>query len=189
MSHVAPCWSLYLFDHGLRRLFHKPERLLSPYVSPGMTVLDLGCGHGFFTIDMARMVGPQGRVIAVDVQQNNLDIVRRRADRAGLAERVRTVRCAPDEIGVDEQVDFALAFWMVHETPDVAAFFRQVRDCLKSESYFLMAEPIFHVKRGQFEGNVRLAEAAALQLCSRPRIWFSMAALFKPVQALTIEGH
>jgi len=189
MAYLAPWWVLYAFDHGFRRLFHKTGKLFGPYIRPGMTVLDVGCGQGFFTLDMARMVGPQGRVIATDVQQKNLDMVRRRADRAGLAERVGTVRCAPDEIGVDQQVDFALAFWMVHETPDVAAFFRQVRACLKSESHFLMTEPIFHVKRGQFDRNVRLAESAALQLCSRPRIWFSMAALFKAVGAAAVESH
>ncbi|NIA22202.1 MAG: methyltransferase domain-containing protein [Anaerolineaceae bacterium] len=189
MAHIAPCWSLYLLDHSFRRLFHKAEKLFGASVRPGMTVLDLGCGHGFFTIDMARMVGPEGRVIAVDVQQNNLDIVRRRADRAGLAERVRTVRCAPDEIGVDEQADFGLAFWVVHETPDVAAFFRQVRACLKDESHLLMAEPIFHVKRAHFEESVRLAESVGWKLCSRPDVRFSKAALFKAVEDDAGQGH
>ncbi len=189
MSHVAPCWSLYLFDRGPRRLFHKPERLLSAYVSPGMTVLDLGCGHGFFAIDMARMVGPRGRVIAVDVQQKNLDIVRRRADRAGLAGRVETVQCEADNIGVGELVDFVLAFWLVHETPDVAALMKQVRACLKSDSHFLMTEPIFHVKRREFEESVRLAKATALTLCEQPRIWFCRTALFRPARTGTVDAE
>lgn len=65
---VCPWWLAYTFDHALRRLIHRPEVILAGLVRPGQTVLDLGCGMGFFSLAMARLVGEQGRVICVDLQ-------------------------------------------------------------------------------------------------------------------------
>ena len=67
MGHVAPWQSHYLADHSIRRLVHPPKKLFGPHVAPGMTAADLGCGMGVFTIPLARMVGPEGRVVAVDL--------------------------------------------------------------------------------------------------------------------------
>ncbi len=72
--HICPWWYAYTFDNPLRHLFHKPERMLAGYVKPGMTVMDIGCGMGFFSIGMARMVGEEGAVISVDLQQQMLDV-------------------------------------------------------------------------------------------------------------------
>ena len=43
-------------DNFLRRLTHKPQKILSPFIREGMTVLDMGCGPGFFTAELARLV-------------------------------------------------------------------------------------------------------------------------------------
>ena len=56
----------------MRRLVHKPGRILEARISKGMTVLDLGCEPGFFTIEMAKLVGGTGKVIAADLQQGML---------------------------------------------------------------------------------------------------------------------
>jgi len=71
-NHVCPWWLCYSFDNPLRRLFHDPERLLGPYVKLGMTVADIGCGMGYFTLGLARLTGPEGKVIAVDLQERML---------------------------------------------------------------------------------------------------------------------
>ena len=57
---VCPWWLAYTFDNRLRRLLYKPEMVLKPYVNPGMTLLDLGCGMGFFSIAMASLAGDTG---------------------------------------------------------------------------------------------------------------------------------
>ena len=57
---------------AIRRLLQNPRKILSPFIKEGMTVLDLGCGPGFFSLDMAHMVGSAGRAIAVDLQQGML---------------------------------------------------------------------------------------------------------------------
>jgi ubiquinone/menaquinone biosynthesis C-methylase UbiE len=69
MGHrICPWWLGYILASPLRRLLQDPAALLKPYVREGMTVLEPGPGMGFFTVELARHVGPSGRVIAVDVQ-------------------------------------------------------------------------------------------------------------------------
>ena len=50
--------------------------------------MDLGCGMGYFSIGMARLVGGKGKVIAVDLQQKMLDTMVKRASRSGVADRI-----------------------------------------------------------------------------------------------------
>jgi ubiquinone/menaquinone biosynthesis C-methylase UbiE len=177
-QHVCPWWFAYSFDNPLRRLLHPPEKVLSAWVRPGMTVLDVGCGIGHFTLGMARMVGPGGRVIAADLQERALAIVERRARRAGVADRIATHRCGDDACGVAGPVDFALAFWMLHETPSAEAFCREMAGTLAPGGRFLVAEPAFHVEAHEFEAELAAAARAGLRLLERPRIRFSRAALF-----------
>jgi adhesin HecA-like repeat protein len=67
-----------LLDSRFRLLFHNPRKLLKKYVRPGMTVLDLGCGTGYFTLEAARLLNNNGKVIAADVQQGMLDILKQK---------------------------------------------------------------------------------------------------------------
>jgi len=169
----------YTFDNRLRRLFHKPEKLLAPYVKPAMTVLDAGCGMGFFSIGMAKMVGDDGCVIAADVQQEMLDVLRKRATRAGVAERIRAHHCRQDKLGVDDPVDFALAFWVVHEAPDPPEFVAQIAACLKPGAKLLVAEPRFIASEDDFDETLEAARAAGLEECDRPRVLGCRAAVFE----------
>jgi predicted methyltransferase len=59
---VCPWWLGYLLASPLRRLRHDPSPILAPYLREGMTVLEPGPGMGFFTLELARRVGPSGRV-------------------------------------------------------------------------------------------------------------------------------
>jgi len=183
MAHVTRWWSLYSIDNSLRRLVHPPQRLFGPYVHPGDTALDIGCGLGVFSLGLARLVGPEGRVFSIDLSPGAVDRVARRAQRARLDDRLRTVQCRPDDLGLDAldvRADFALAFWMVHETPDARLFFRQVRRALKPAARLLVAEPIFHVPRRRFDALVADASAEGFQPLDAPAIRFSHARLFQP---------
>lgn len=141
-------------------------------------MLDAGCGMGYFSIAMAKMTGRGGRVLSVDLQQKMLDILRRRAQMAGVSETIETRLCSPESIGVDEEVDFVLAFWMVHELPDATRFFRVVRAVLRPGGTLLVAELKMHVTSGEFEKSIRAAEAEGLMVVERPRMCFSRTALF-----------
>lgn len=176
-QHLCPWWLTYTFDNPLRRLLHPPGQVLGAWVRPGMTALDVGCGIGHFSLGMARLVGPQGRVIAADVQEQSLAAVVRRARRAGLADRIATHRCAPDSCVVAGPVDFALAFWMLHETPSVERLCRDVAAALAPGGRFLVAEPRLHVTGAEFDAELAAAARAGLRVLERPRVRASRAAL------------
>ena len=178
-NRVCPWWLCYSFDNPLRRLFHDPERLLGTYVKRGMTVADIGCGMGYFTLGLARLAGPEGKVIAVDLQERMLAALESRARRAGLAERIVLHRCRPDSLGVDGPADFALAFWMAHEVPDKPRFFREIFSLLKAEGRLLLVEPKIHVPRRSFERTLTACREAGLQLLEEPAISLSCAALMR----------
>ena len=174
---VCPWWQAYTFDNPLRKLIHPPQKVLGDYVKEGMTVIDVGCGMGHFSIGMAGLVGSIGKVIAIDLQQKMLDVMRRRALRAGLADRIISYLCQAEEIGIKEQVDFILAFWMVHEVPDQRKFFSQLKSILAPAGNILIAEPKMHVTAKDFESTLNVADAAGLQCLATPHIRFSRTAL------------
>ena len=172
---VCPWWCCFTFDNPFRRLVHDPVRILSPWVHDGDTVVDIGPGMGYFTVPLARLVGPRGRVVAVDLQQQMLDGVMRRARRHGVADRIAPHLATRNSLGLNAQADFVLAFWMVHEVPDKAGFFTQVRALLNPGAVLLMAEPAIHVSQAAFDRSLAVARDAGLVGKGRPRIFMSCA--------------
>ena len=161
---------------------HNPAKILAPYVRAGMTVLEPGPGMGFFTLELARMVGASGRVIAVDIQPRMLDRLRRRAARAGLLSRIDIRLAQPDSMGLADlaaTVDFVLAFAMVHEMPSASAFFQQAAQVLKPGGFLLLAEPAGHVKPDLFAEELSSAAQVGLSVTARPEIRHSLAALLQ----------
>jgi ubiquinone/menaquinone biosynthesis C-methylase UbiE len=177
-DHVCPWWFAYTFDNPLRRLIHPPERLFEGLVREGQTAVDIGCGMGHFTLGLARMVGQSGQVIAVDLQEKMLALVRQRAARMGLLERIELRQAAAEQLRFDKKADFAMAFWMVHEVPDKLGFFGTVASILKPSAHFLLVEPKGHVTQAVFEQEVMQAQAAGLTQMKNPSIAISRAALF-----------
>jgi ubiquinone/menaquinone biosynthesis C-methylase UbiE len=170
MPHVCPWWGGYFIDNPIRRLFHNPEKIVGPYVKPGMTAMDIGCGMGFCSIAMAKIVGDSGLVIAIDLQQKMLDVLRQRATVAGIANRIRLHKCEQDRLGFGAQADFALAFMMVHEVPDQRRLLGEIQACLKPGGKLLVAEPKIHVPGKAFEKTVTLAGEVGLNIVGEPRI-------------------
>ncbi len=179
MSHVCPWWVAYAFDNPIRKLFYKPHQMLAPYLQEGMTAMDVGCGMGFFTIGMAKIVGDRGRVIALDLQSKMLEVTKKRSKRAGVANRITTQLCRPNELGVRDEVDFILAFWMVHEVPKKHEFFDQLISVLMPTGKLLIAEPKMHVKATDFQKTLETAQSVGLEPCGQPAIPFSRSALYK----------
>lgn len=182
MPHVCPWWGGYFLDNPVRRLLHHPERILSPYIRPGMTVLDFGCGMGLFSLAAARLVGERGTVIAVDLQPQMLDVLGRRAAKVGLRDRIRLHRCEADRLGLLEPCDLVLAFWSAHEVPDPRKLFAALRACLRSDGAFLLVEPIGHVTAKMFDELLSLAGHTGLRCRESPRVRLSRAAVLIPVQ-------
>ena len=177
---VCPWWLGGLLASPIRKIWHDPARILAPHVREGMTVLEPGPGMGFFTLELARRVGPGGRVIAVDLQPRMLAGLRRRADRAGLGRRIVTRLAAKGSLGADDlagQVNFVLAFAVVHELPDAAPFFAELRTTLAPGGTVLVAEPAGHVKPADFEASLAAAAHAKFRREPGPTIARSLTAL------------
>ena len=173
---VCPWGVGYILASPIRKLAQNPARMLKPFVRVGMTVLEPGPGMGFFTLELARLVGPEGRVIAVDVQPQMIAGLRRRAERAGLIDRIET-RLAPAATmgleGYDGAADFVLAF--------AAKFFAEAARAMESGARLLLAEPVGHVSKDDFENELALAAEAGLATVDRPLISRSQAAVLKKV--------
>jgi ubiquinone/menaquinone biosynthesis C-methylase UbiE len=181
---VCPWWIGYLLASPVRRLVQEPAKILSPLVADGMTVLEPGPGMGFFTLELARRVGPAGRVVAVDVQPQMLAALRRRARRARLDDRIELRQATHQGMGVEDlrgRVDVVLAFAVVHELPDAPRFFAEAATALTPGGRLLLAEPRGHVSPDDWAATVRMAEGAGLRVDGEPTIWRSWAAvLAKP---------
>ncbi len=174
---VCPWWLCFTFDNPLRKLLHNPEAILSPYVHPGDRVIDIGPGMGYFTIPLARLVGPNGHVIAIDVQGKMLSVLRSRAEKNGVSERIETYVASQKSLGTHEKADFVLAFWMVHEVPDHSMFFSEIRDFLKPNGLLLLVEPMVHVRRKYFLRTLQAAIETGLVVRESPKIRLSYSAL------------
>jgi ubiquinone/menaquinone biosynthesis C-methylase UbiE len=176
--HVCPWWLAYFFDNPVRRIIHPPESVLGGLIRTGQTALDIGCGMGYFTLAMADMVGPQGRVFAVDIQEQMLARVMKRAEKRGLQGRIHPHKGELSTLGQTGSVDFAVAFWMVHEVPDRLEFLKSVRQTLKPGGCFLVAEPLIHTSASDFSLTLDTAQQAGLKIVSRPHIRISRAVVF-----------
>jgi SAM-dependent methyltransferase len=178
--HVCPWWLGPVLASPLRRLFESPERLLSPHVTPGMTVLEPGSGMGFFTLPLARLVGTAGKVICVDVQPRMIEGLRRRARRAGLLDRIESRICTPEELGLadwQERVDLAVVIHTVHETGDAGRFLGQVAAALRPGGALLLVEPRGHVSREAFAATLASAARLGLSETERPAMRRKLCAI------------
>jgi ubiquinone/menaquinone biosynthesis C-methylase UbiE len=124
---------------------------------------------GFFSLPLARMVGPDGRVLCVDLQEKMLDGLRTRASRAGLSDRIEAIACPESDLGIGRwlgQVDLAVVIYMLHEVPDGPGLLRQIYAALKPGGRLLIVEPKGHVSPAQFESARDAARAAGFVECA-----------------------
>jgi len=180
--HVCPVWIGYLLASPVRRLFQNPEKILAPYIREGMTVLDVGCAMGFFSLPAARMVGPNGRVVCIDVQAKMIESLKKRALKSGLMDRIDTRLSSSDSLGVDdlaERIDFAFAIAVVHEVPDSSILFKEICKALKTTQQLLVAEPRAHVSQAALEKSISIAEQNGFKTIDRPKVRGSRSALFE----------
>jgi ubiquinone/menaquinone biosynthesis C-methylase UbiE len=183
-SNSVCSWQLaWGLDNWARRIIQDPHKILRGCMKEGDTVLDLGCGPGVFSIAMAEMVGDIGRVISVDIQDEMLQILKQKSVSKGLESRIHIHKSQPDKIGLSEKlsdnVDFALAFYMVHEVPNIERFLREAAALLKPQGRLLIVEPKFHVSKSSFEKTIEIAKLAGLAPISWPRVLFSRGVLLR----------
>lgn len=176
--HVCPHTISFFLDNWFRKLVQNPNKIVRPYIKEGDTVVDVGCGPGFFSIEMAKLVGRNGRVIAVDLQEKMIGHVKRKAAKHGMLDRMEFHQCQSDSIGLNLQADFILAYYMIHETPSPLRFLEEARGMLKDGGQLLVVEPRMHVSKSMFEEMMRAAEQAGLKIVDIPPGKGGRSALF-----------
>jgi ubiquinone/menaquinone biosynthesis C-methylase UbiE len=178
-TRVCPVERAGGLDNPVRRLFQNPGKLLKPYIISGMTVLDLGCGPGFFSIEIAKLLKGRGKVIAADLQEGMLQKVHKKVSGTLLEPYIELHRCENTKIGVKEKVDFILAFYMVHEVPDQNKLFADFKSILKPTGKLYIVEPSFHVSKDAFTNMSKRILDAGFNIVSRPKVFMGRGLLLK----------
>lgn len=127
---AAGCGELKRFAYeGIGRdAWQQPERVVAALgIRPGDRVADLGAGGGYFTFRLARAVGPEGRVFAVDVDPDMVEHLTRSAREEGHA-NVEAVLAAEDDPGLpDGEVDLLFTCNTYHHLGDRVRYFERLR--------------------------------------------------------------
>ena len=135
-----------LLDHPVRMRYRDPVATLGPFgIGPGETVLDLGCGTGTFTVEMARQVGSNGRVHAVDIQASMVEAARERVESAGFASLVNFHHCGAYRLPLErDSVDVAIAIASLSEMPQPLFAVEEVLRVLKPGGRLAVSEEMPH---------------------------------------------
>jgi len=164
-------------DNSVRKFLQNPQKLLRPFISKGMTVLDLGCGPGFFSIEIAKMLLDSGKVIAADLQVGMLEKVNKKIKGTELERRIEIHKCEDTKVGVTENIDFILAFYMIHEVANQELLFGELKSILKSDGKIYIIEPKFHVSKKSFELMINRIKDIGFEVIDRPKVFFSRTAV------------
>jgi len=118
-----------------------PEEMLEQLkVQPGMTVCDMGCGDGYYTIELARRVGPTGKVIAVDIQPEMLQELSRRCEQNNL-KNVDMILGLPHDPKLPEgKLDLILMVDVYHEFSNPIEMLDSMRRSLKKDGRIALVE-------------------------------------------------
>jgi ubiquinone/menaquinone biosynthesis C-methylase UbiE len=164
-------------DNSFRRLLQNPQKLLKSYISTGMTVLDLGCGPGFFSIEIAKMLINSGKVIAADLQEGMLEKVARKIKGTELEQRIEIHKCESTKIGITEKVDFVLVFYMIHEVTNPDKLLEELKSILKPSGRIYIIEPKFHVSKKSFKAMIDKIKSMGFEIIGSPKVFFSRTVL------------
>jgi ubiquinone/menaquinone biosynthesis C-methylase UbiE len=175
---LFPPKDLGLLEGTDRDAWQRPEQVMDALgIGEGSVVADLGAGGGWFTVRLARRVGPNGRVYAEDIQREMLEAIKRRVDREGLHDRVTlTLGKAFDPMLPRASIDAVLIVDTYHEMEQPVTLLRNVARALKPTGRIGILNftkegggpgPPME-ERVDAERVIRDARAAGLRLIDRP---------------------
>lgn len=110
------------------------------HVKPGDVVCDMGCGNGFYTLKLARLTGTSGKVYAVDIQQEMLDMLGQRSKKAKLANIVPLLGTETDPRLPENSIDLLLMVDVYHEFSRPEAMLKAIRKSLKPSGRIALVE-------------------------------------------------
>ncbi|MDA3891662.1 MAG: methyltransferase domain-containing protein [Salinivirgaceae bacterium] len=179
-NHVCPPWVGKLMVNPLRKLFTNPESILSKFIESGYKIIEIGPGMGFFSLPMAKQTGSNGMVYCVDIQEDMLNNLEKRAVKAGVNEQITTLLSSENSLEIkhlENKIDFGLLFAVVHEIPNKELLFQELAFVLKQGSKILFAEPKGHVLLINWSRSLEFAIKAGFKVENAEKINGSHSAL------------
>jgi ubiquinone/menaquinone biosynthesis C-methylase UbiE len=165
LGYAMPCpvSLVWLVDNPLRQRYMRPV-LAWVGIQPGETVLELGPGPGVFTVPAAQRVGPQGRLVAVDIQPQMIAQTEQRVRSAGLTNVDTHVASAYDLPLANESVDRAFLVSVLQEVPDAARALAELRRVLKPDGIVSITAEFLDPDYWFLGETIRRLEAAGFTL-------------------------
>jgi ubiquinone/menaquinone biosynthesis C-methylase UbiE len=156
----------WIVDNPLRRMW-VPLTLDRIGIQAGEHVLELGPGPGAFTVDATRRVGPDGKLIAVDIQSKMIEAVERKVTAAGLANVEMVVADAYSLPLDDASIDRAFLVTVLPEIPDKQRALAELRRVLKVGGILSITEQLPDPDYPLVRTTIRWAEEAGFSLVAR----------------------
>jgi ubiquinone/menaquinone biosynthesis C-methylase UbiE len=181
-THLHPLEKASALESRLRLLLQNPRKILKKHIRIGMTVLDLGCGTGFFTLEIANLVGNKGEVFACDVQNGMLEILKYKLKNSKLQQQIKIFNNQENSLGLEEKVDFIFAFYSFHEMKYIDSIICELTKIVKPETKIFISEQKFHVSKIAFGTIIQRMEKNGYEICERPLIFLSRTVIMKPKQ-------
>lgn len=147
---VATCVVLAQAPRTSREEWQRPDDIVAALgLTPGVRVADVGAGDGFFTVRLARAVGPSGRVFAVDVEPKMLEALKQLTQKEKLA-NVDTIQGEQNDPRLEPNgVDAVLIVNAYHEMREHGVMLAHIRKALRPKGRLVIVEPITERQRDQ----------------------------------------
>jgi len=160
-----PQWMANLIDNPIRRKIQPPqETAIRHGIEAGMQVLDVGPGNGTYTLASARRVGPQGEVIAIDIEPKMVERVQRKIEAEGLTNikaQVADVYELPFE---DRSFDLVYMITVINEIPNIPAALAEFQRVLKPSGKLVFSELLFDPDYPLAASLIRKVQAQGFRL-------------------------
>lgn len=119
-----------------------PEQVMDAAgIGPGMVVGEVGAGRGRFTMHLARRVGPEGKILANDIDADSLEILRARCAREGVTNVETILGRVDDPLFPEGELDIVFMVWTYHWFEQPVAMLRNLRPALKPGATVVLVEP------------------------------------------------
>jgi len=137
MSYLGADW----LERAERDVTEQPDKVLETLrITPGSTVADIGAGTGYYSLRLAEKVGPQGRVLATDIQPEMLSRLQANSKKAGIT-NIESILCTPTDAKLPAgQLDLALMVDVYHELAHPEETMVQVHRALKPDGRLVLIE-------------------------------------------------
>ena len=177
---ICPVTIAGILDSRVRKLFHNPNKILKPFIKKDITALDIGCGSGFFSMEIAELMEGTGKVISVDMQEGMLEILKQKIQGTNFQNNFVLHKCSQNAIGIKENVDFVLMFYMVHEVPSKENLFNEVLPLVNQNGLVMIVEPKLISKR-KFKEMVNAITKKGFEEYCIPKIPLSRGIVLKKI--------